>query len=196
MPAHSPARYGKTAQALHWATALLVLIAFIYGPGGSEERVYSAARDFDRQLHESLGLCVFALFALRVLWRFADERPDPPQVSRWMSIAATAVQGMLYLLLFTVPLTAIAGAWLEGHPLTLLAGVEIGPLIEKSHDLGATVASIHTWLGDTILWVAGLHALAGLYHHFALNDGVLESMLPRWLPIRRWSRITPGRADE
>jgi cytochrome b561 len=166
----------------------LVLIAFIYGPGGSEERVYSRARDFDRQLHELLGLCVFALFALRVLWRFVDERPEPPQASRWMSIAATVVQGMLYLLLFAVPLTGIAGAWLEGHPLTLLAGVEIGPPIGKSPDLGATVASIHTWLGDTILWVAGFHALAGLYHHFALKDEVLESMLPRWLPVRRSGR--------
>ena len=188
MPVHSRTRYGKVTQALHWATALLVLIAFIYGPGGSEEHVYSPPRDFDRQLHESLGLCVFALFALRVLWRLVDERPDPPQVSRWMGIAARVVHGMLYLLLFAVPLTAITGAWLEGHPLTLLAGLEIGPPIEKSHDLGATFASVHTWLADTILWVAGFHALAGLYHHFALKDEVLESMLPRWLPIWRSRR--------
>lgn len=51
----SPTRYGATAQALHWATAVLVLIAFLYGPGGSERRVYSAAANGDRQLHETLG---------------------------------------------------------------------------------------------------------------------------------------------
>jgi len=188
MPPHSPSRYGRVAQALHWATALLVLVAFVYGPGGSEERVYSPARDFDRQLHESLGLCVFALFALRVLWRVVDKRPDPPQASWWMGTAATVVQGVLYLLLFAVPMTAIAGAWLEGHPLTLLGRLDIAPLIGKSHDLGATVAVVHTWLGDTILWVAGFHALAALYHHLVLKDEVLESMLPRWLPIRRSGR--------
>ena len=27
----------------------------------------------------------------------------------------------------------------------------------------------------------GFHALAGLYHHFVRRDGVLVSMLPRWL---------------
>jgi cytochrome b561 len=167
---------------------LLVLIAFIYGPGGTEERVYSSARDFDRQLHESLGLCVFALFALRVLWRVVDKRPDPPLVSRWIGIASAIVRGMLYLLLFAVPMTAIAGAWLEGHPLTLLAAIEIGPPIGESHGLGATVASVHTWLGDAILWIAGFHALAGLYHHFVFKDEVLESMLPRWVPIRRAGR--------
>jgi cytochrome b561 len=95
------------------------------------------------------------------------------------------MQSSLYLLLFALPLTAIAGAWLEGHPLTLLMGVEIPPPLKISHDAGATIASIHTWLGDAILWLAGLHALAGLYHHIVLKDSVLASMLPRWLPLRR-----------
>lgn len=188
MPIQSHARYGSVAQALHWATALSVLVAFVYGPGGSEERVYSPARDFDRQLHETLGLCVFALVALRAAWQFFDERPDPPQVPRWMGTAATVVQAALYLLLFAVPLTAIAGAWLEGHPLTLLANLVLEPRVAKSHELGAILATVHTWLGDTLLWVAGFHALAGLYHHFVLKDEVLESMFPCWLPIWRSRR--------
>jgi cytochrome b561 len=181
-------RYGPVAQAFHWVTAILVLVAFIYGPGGSEQRVYSPARDFDRQLHETLGMCVFALAAMRMLWRAVAARPDPPQVPRWMGIASKAVQWGLYVLLFAVPLTAIAGAWLEGHPLTLLGGIEIPPLLGLSHDLGAQIATLHTWLGDAILWLAGFHALAALYHHIVLKDGVLASMLPRWLPLRRNKR--------
>jgi cytochrome b561 len=180
----SGARYSAVAQALHWATAILVLVAFIYGPGGSEQRVYSHARDFDRQLHETLGLSVLALVAMRLTWRMVDTRPDPPQVARWMSVAAKVIRVALYLLLFGVPLTAIAGAWLEGHPVTLIAGVEIPPGVALSHDTGATIASIHTWLGDTLMWIAGLHALAGLFHHFFLKDDVLLSMLPRWMPLR------------
>jgi len=161
-----------------------VLAAFIYGPGGSEQRVYSPARDFDRQLHETLGLCVFALVAMRILWRMVDTRPDPPEVPRWMDVAAKAVQWTLYLLLFALPLTAIAGAWLEGHPLTFLAGVKIPPPVGLSHDVGSTIAEIHTWLGDAVLWLAGFHALAALFHHAVLKDGVLVSMLPRWFPLR------------
>src|SRR5437763_16460641 len=104
-------RYGRVAQALHWIMAIVVLGAFIYGPGGSEQRVYSAARDFDRQLHETLGLCVFILALLRVVWRMFDRQPDPEPVPRWMGWAAKAVQVLLYVLLFAVPLTAITGAW-------------------------------------------------------------------------------------
>ena|SRR5664279_4725756 len=173
------ARYSTPTQLLHWLTAILVLVAFIYGPGGSEERVYSAARDSDRRLHETLGLCVLALAALRILWLAVDKRPEPPAVPRWMSLTAGVVQAALYLLLFAVPLTAISGAWLEGHTLTLLAGVTVPSPLAESHDLGARIAVLHTWLGDAILWLAGAHALAGLFHHYVLKDRVLRSMLPR-----------------
>ena len=171
-------RYGALAQAFHWITAVLVVVAFVYGPGGSERRVYSAARDFDRQLHETLGLCVLMLVFVRVLWRSFDEHPDPPNVPRWMCIMSMAVQACLYILLFVLPATAIAGAWLEGHALTLVGGLEIAPRIGTSHDLGASIATIHTWLGDAILWLAGAHAAAALYHHFVLRDGVPVPMLP------------------
>ena len=180
----SSERYGAVAQFLHWATAVLVLMAFIYGPGGSEQRVYSAARDFDRQLHETLGMSVLALAALRLAWRIVDAGPDHLQVTRRMEIVAKVVRVALYMLLFGVPLTAITGAWLEGHPLTLLGGLEIPPALALSHDLGTIIARIHTWLGDAILWVAGLHALAALFHYFVLKDRVLESMLPARLADR------------
>jgi cytochrome b561 len=48
--------------------------------------------------------------------------------------------------------------------------------------LGESIASLHTWLGDAILWVAGLHAVAGLYHHFILKDRALLPMLPERRP--------------
>ena len=184
----APTRYGAVAQLFHWATAILVLIAFTYGPGGPEDHVYSAARDAERRLHETLGLCVVALVVLRVVWKLFDQHPVAPPVARWMAVSAKVVQGLLYGLLFVVPLTAIAGAWLEGHPLTLLGGVDITPWVGESHQLGATLAELHGWLGDTILWLAGLHAAAGIYHHVFLRDGVLASMLPHWFAASKPKR--------
>lgn len=181
-----PKRYGALAQAFHWTTAILVVVAFAFGPGGSEQRVYSVARNFDREFHETLGLCVFALVTLRVLWRSFDTRPEQLDIPRWMRVASKATHVCLYILLFALPTTAIFGAWLEGHPLTLLVGVEVASPIGRSHDLGATIATIHTWLGDAILWLAGAHALAALYHHFVLKDRVLLAMLPR--ALSDWQR--------
>ncbi|MGZ5180506.1 MAG: cytochrome b [Ramlibacter sp.] len=178
-------RHSAPAQAFHWLTAVLVLAAFLYGPGGSEERVYSHARDFGRQLHETLGMSVLLLSLARVAWRLVDRRPDPVVVPKWMGRTATVVQGVLFVLLFAVPLAGIAGAWLEGHPLTLLGGLEVSPWVGTAHDAGATIAELHTWLGDAILWLAGAHAAGALLHHFVLRDAVLVSMLPRWLVGRR-----------
>ena len=86
MPAASSTEYGGVAKAFHWITAILVLVAFIYGPGGPEDRVYSASRDFDRQLHETLGITVLLLSTARLLWRAVDKRPDLPQVPLWMGL--------------------------------------------------------------------------------------------------------------
>jgi cytochrome b561 len=173
-------RYGAVSQFFHWATAILVAAAFIYGPGGSEERVYSAARDFDRQIHETLGLAVFAMVLIRLAWRALDATPSDPAMPPWMKLASKSLHATMYLLLLAVPLTAISGAWLEGHPITLLGNLRIGPLWAKAHGAGSAIASIHTWLGDAIMWIAGVHAAAALYHHFILRDGVLRAMLPLW----------------
>jgi len=183
MSARAADRYGPVAQAFHWITAVVVLVAFIYGPGGNETRVYSAAKDFDRQLHETLGLVVFVLAFLRLGWRLAHPAPRI-ELGRWLDFAGKLGHGLLYALLFALPLTAIAGAWLENHPLTLLGGIRIGPWVAESHELGAKIAWLHTWLGDAIMWLAGLHALAALAHHFVLRDPVLVAMMPRWLVAR------------
>ena len=171
-------RYGAVAQVFHWLTAILVVAAYYMGPGGSERQVYSSAVDFTRQTHETLGVTVFALVFVRLLWRLVDSTPDNPPMKPWMRYSAKLVHVMLYVLLIATPASAIVGAWLEGHPLALWGFGNIGPLLSPVHDLGLSVAALHTALGDIILWVAGVHAVAGLFHHFFLRDSVLVSMLP------------------
>lgn len=174
-------KYSAVTQSIHWLTAILVLITFTLGPGGPEARIYSTELDFDRSLHETLGMAVFVLSVLRILWKFVDVRPQPLALERWMEIASKAVQGFLYLLLLAVPASAILGAWLEGHPLTLIGGLHIAPQIATAHDLGVLISDIHGWLGDVMLWLAGVHALAAIYHRVILKDAVLGTMLPVWL---------------
>jgi cytochrome b561 len=177
--ARSRYRYGAAAQAFHWLTVILVIAAYTLSPGGSEEQVYSAARDFTRRAHETLGIAVGLLTLLRLAWRALDTVPQDPPMPAVMRYAAKIVHVGLYLLLLAVPLTAIVGAWLEAHPLTLLLLGDIASPLQEAHAAGQTIATIHTYLGDAIVWVAGLHAAAGLFHHFFLRDRVLRSMLPK-----------------
>lgn len=172
-------RYGLVAQTMHWLTAILVLWAYIMSPGGPEYRVYIPSRDAERILHESLGLAVFVLVLLRLLWRLVDRPPESVAMPRWMELGSVLTHVLLYVLLIAVPLTAIYGAWAEGHPIvTYYTGALPAPF-GQAHDLGVTVSWIHKWLGDAIMYLAGFHAAAALFHHFLLRDRVLTAMLPR-----------------
>jgi cytochrome b561 len=170
--------YGAISQALHWLTVALVAAAYLLSPGGSEQRIYSAAAEFARRSHETTGMLVLTIVLLRLLWRSIEPVPESPPMEPWMRYSAKIVHVALYALLIAIPSTAIAGAWLEGHPITLLGVPNFGPMLPPAHDIGQSVANVHTILGNVIIWLAGLHAAAALFHHFVRRDRVLASMLP------------------
>jgi cytochrome b561 len=177
-------RYDRLSQALHWLTAVAATVAFILGPGGfgrlMRQGVDPATRS-DIVWHESLGLFVLVLTLTRLVW--IALRPRAPQFALrpWMDRTASVVHVALWILLLVLPLTALLALGSEGHPLTLLGGLRVDrlPLIEASA-VGklADWGEVHGVLGDALMWLAGFHALAALYHHFVLKDGVLRAMLP------------------
>lgn len=139
-----------------------MLAAFVLGPGGSEQSLYSASRDLERQLHQTLGMLVFGLTFLRLFWKLVDHPPAYESMPDWMEKTPKLVHGALYFLLPAVPATAIAGAWLEGHTVSLLAGLQIAPPIGVAHSLGATIANKHTLLANAMIWIAAAHAFAAV----------------------------------
>jgi cytochrome b561 len=52
------------------------------------------------------------------------------------------------------------------------------PFAPFSKDAHRFVGEAHYWVGWAIILVAFGHALAALFHHFALRDDVLWRMLP------------------
>ncbi len=143
---------------------MLVLAAYVLSKGDGYS-LYSAAADGLRRIHETLGVLVFIVVVLRLLWRLIDSTPAKQPMPRWMAAAAKLVQFALYALLIAIPATAVLGTWLEGIPVTL-PGFDIAPEIAKAT------------LGNAILWVAGVHAAAALFHRFYLRDEVFQSMAP------------------
>lgn len=68
-PSHTP-RYDAVSRVFHWLTAVAVVIAFILGPGGFGRLMRNGvdpATRLDIVWHESLGLLVFGLTAVRLL---------------------------------------------------------------------------------------------------------------------------------
>jgi len=157
-------RHDRSAPALD--DALLVVAAYITSVGGSETHIYSATNDFDRGLHELVGMSVFALTLVRMGWRAIVPPPKSAEMPAWMQFGSKIGHWTIYLLLLLVPLTAVFGACLEGHPLTLLGLAVIQPWVVQSRQFGLDLADIHGWLGNALVWFAGAHAIVALYYHF------------------------------
>lgn len=100
----------------------------------------------------------------------------------WMHIASKLAHGALWALLLALPMTALLALASEGHPLTLLGGVRFDQMPLFANSPLAPLADwgeVHEFLGDAIMWIAGLHAVAAIFHHVVLKDRVLSSMLPQ-----------------
>jgi cytochrome b561 len=180
----SKSHYDALSLAFHWVTAIAVTIAFILGPEGfgrlMRNGVDPATRS-DIVWHESLGILVLTLTVLRLLW--VALRPEPPQfpTTGWKQIASKLTHLALWALLLALPITALLALGSEAHPLTILGGFRIDrmPIIAESAIAKlADWGEVHQFLGDAMMWIAGLHAVAAIYHHVILKDGVLMSMLP------------------
>ena len=185
MKPESNAYYDAPSRIFHWLTAIAVSVAFVLGP----ERFGRLMRDgvdpatrSDIVWHESLGILVFVLTLLRLLWiAFRPTAPVFP-MARWMDTSAKLAHLGLWALMIALPVTAMLALGGEDHPLTLLGGVRVDhmPLIANSAIAKlADWGDVHGLLGDAIMAIAGLHAAAALYHHFVIKDGVLAAMLLR-----------------
>lgn len=183
MQAKSPTHYDLLSRTLHWITALAVTIAFILGPGGFGRLMHRGvdpATRLDIVWHESLGVLVFVLTLARLIW--VAFRPAAPRfaMAPWLRMASKLVQGLMWALLLALPCTALLALGTEGHPLTLLGGWRLDHMPWIANAPMADLADwgdVHGLLGDTLMWLAGLHAAAAIFHHVVLKDGVLAAML-------------------
>jgi cytochrome b561 len=176
--------YDPLSRALHWLTAFAVTIAFILGPehfGRLMHNGIDPATRSDIVWHETLGILVFVLTLVRLLWvAFRPAAPQIPMADAQQRIAKLVHLGLWALLLAT-PVSALLALGTEAHPLTLLGGVRVDQMPWIANSVLAKMANwgnLHGLLGDAIMWLAGLHAAAAIYHHAILKDGVLLTMLP------------------
>ena len=184
MPHAETTHYDGPSRYLHWITAVVVTIAFILGPehfGRLMRSGVDPATRNDIVWHESLGILVFVLTAVRLIWLTLRPRSPHFAMAKWMAVAARLVNIALWLLLLLLPMTAILALAGEGHPLTLLGGLRIDrmpPIADSAVAKLADWGEVHGVLGDTLMWLAGVHAGAAILHHVILKDRVLAAMLP------------------
>ena len=172
MPTKStPTRYGSVSILIHWASALCVILAFAAGfvvanvaPPAQQGPILIA--------HITLGLIVFALTLLRIVWWWvADKHPAAPAGEpRLQTVAAQAVHVGLYVLLLLMGTSGIVTVLLSGAIPAVLSGAPVPDLSE----LIPRVA--HGIMSKILLLLFVGHVGAALWHQFVRHDHLLARM--------------------
>lgn len=171
-------RYTSTAIALHWlvATAIFVLFCFGFYMAGlplspTKLKLYS--------WHKWAGVTVFLLIAVRFAWRLAHSPPPlPASMAPLLRLAASATHGLLYLLMFAIPLSGWLMSSAKGFQTVWFGLIPLPDLVAKNESLGNRLLTLHAGLNWILAALVILHITAALKHHFIDRDDILRRMLP------------------
>jgi cytochrome b561 len=170
------ASYDRGAIALHWTTAVLVVMQFALGQ--TWDWFPRATKHLMIVTHMSFGIILTVVVVTRVLWRFVLRHQAGSLETGWVRVASTTVHYLFYALLATEAVLGFLSRW-EGNEAMSFFGLKIpSPFTGAGHEVADQIQDIHNWVGWTIIVLAVGHAAAALYHHFALHDRVLGRMFP------------------
>jgi cytochrome b561 len=196
--AYATTHYTKTAKILHWLIAIGIFSMFALGwfmadlPKDSPKQmaydildlgIYTwnlseevSPRTFYFNLHKSIGITIFALILVRILWRFTHK--PPTLLSSYKAMERKLASGahhLLYLLMVALPLSGVLMAinskyGIKWFGMDFLGGADNKPMRELFKET-------HEIIGIIILLVIILHILGALKHKFIDKDETMSRML-------------------
>ena len=171
-------RYNGLAQALHWLTAALVLavlpLAWI-----ATSLPASPAKGFYFQLHKSVGITIFAIVAIRILWRAWHPAPPEVYVPRGLALLGRINHWLLYLVFLLMPASGFVMSAAAGNTTQYFFLFPIPPFMAKNEAVSKLADQIHLAGQYAVYALVALHVLATAWHLIARRDALLDRMLPR-----------------
>ncbi|MBC8782207.1 cytochrome b [Pseudomonas fluorescens] len=177
---NSSARYGWVSIVFHWGVALVVFGLFALGLWMVGLDYYSAWRKDAPDLHKSIGITLFAIMLVRIVWRLLSPPPPPlASYSRLTRIGAAFGHAFLYLGLFAVMIAGYLISTADGVGIPVFGLFEIPAVVSGLPDQADTAGVVHLYLAWVLVVFAGLHGVAAFKHHFIDRDATLTRMLGR-----------------
>lgn len=169
-------RYSSVAIILHWVMALLIFVTWSIAIAVADMAL-SPLRITGISWHKWLGVTIFLLVALRLLWRAIHSAPALNlAMPAWQERAMKLTHLALYLLMLLIPIVGWLMSSAKGYTVNYFGLFELPDLIDKDKALGHQLKEIHEFLAIGLMALVGLHILAALKHQFVDKDGLLSRM--------------------
>jgi cytochrome b561 len=175
-PLQSGAHYGAVAIAFHWA--MFVLVVIVGGLGLMHDSWPKSSQRFWINMHAVIGLLLWFVLIARFSWRMGHSPPVLPETAgAFARRFSNPVHLALYALMFVAPVLGFVTFIYHGRIFDFgIFHLDFG--IPKDRAVFEPTEDIHGYLAYVLFGLAGLHAVAALWHQFRLHDGVLRRMWP------------------
>ena len=173
-------RYTRTAIALHWIIALLLLGQFAFGLLLDDIPRGTPARGYYVNLHKSSGILIGLLILLRLGWRLTHTPPPLPDgMPRWQRRASRMSHIALYACMLALPLSGYLASNFSKHGVKFFNLVRWAPWGPDSKTLYALFNGVHQLAALLLALLVAVHVLAVAKHMLIDHDGLLLRMWPR-----------------
>lgn len=173
-----PRNWDSGLKFIHWTMALLIPVAWVLAVLREDQPRETAMKLM--MAHKSIGVLVFALVLLRLLWRATHTAPATEKTP-WeplAGLAAKAGHGLLYLLMALVPIGGVMASFAGGRPVPFFGLFEIASPWATKQAFAEQIGEMHEVFGHALLAIAFAHAVVGILHHVVLKDRTLMKMRP------------------
>ncbi|MEO8488572.1 cytochrome b [Pseudomonas sp.] len=172
------ARYDRLTRTFHWLTAAVVIFMFASAHIWENLEKGTPLRKGLQSVHISLGIALAVLIAARIIWRLSGGTRIKADSHPTLNLLAKMAHGLLYLLLLAQIVLGFLFRWAQGEPFSFFGLFPIPAPIVIDHEWRGTLGGLHNNVAWAIILLAGLHAVAALWHHCVKGDNTLRRMLP------------------
>ncbi|HLU61500.1 MAG TPA: cytochrome b [Gammaproteobacteria bacterium] len=174
---NTPDNWGWVAIAFHWMVAAAVIGLFFLGWWMVDLNYYSPWYVRAPDIHKSVGILLFGLVALRLVWRLVNVRPRPEPGPAWEHLLAEAVHWLIYLLMFAILATGYLIPTAQGAPISVFGWFEVPAWVTGIQNQEDIAGDLHRWLAWSLMALVAIHAAGALQQHFIKRNRTLKRML-------------------
>ena len=172
----SKTKYHPASILFHWLVVFLVAAAFVVIELKGQFPKGSEPRELCKSIHGAIGQLIFILMALRLMIRFIYSVPLPTNPKPLFACLAKSMHWLLYALILITPIFGILYFQYGGKEIHFF-GLVWPQLLTPNPEMKKMAEGIHEFLGNSLYFLIGIHATAGLWQHYVLKDDTLRRIL-------------------